>query len=164
MISLRLITTGLDDVHSVIGYEVGYTPGYNPNFKNFDSVLIQPPEGTHYSYEAMHDINGIAIPELIVQGQDRAESVGQLVQLLEDQEVLVWYQPFIVKFFSQLAKESNNKVYCFLVDLYQLAKQKDFNPPSYKLADVYEYSGADNLFDLQTYLEALPEPKRIRRV
>lgn len=158
MLSLRLITTGLDDVHSVIGYELAQLSTI-PEY-----VLIQPPEGTSYSYEAMHDINGISIPELVATGNSREESIGHLIQLLEDQEVLVWYQPFITKFFGQLAKESNNQVYCFTIDLFQLAKQKDFDPPSYKLADVYEYTDTNNLFDLYSYLESLPEPKRIRRV
>lgn len=154
MISLRLITTGLDDVHSVIGYELGRMD------KPTEYTLIQPREGSKYSYEAMHDINGISIPELRERGASREESLAILNHEMDFEDVLVWYKPFVSKF---LKLENFNEVYT-LIDLYALAKQKEFDPPSYKLGEVYEYTGTDNLFDLYDYLNTLPEPKRVRRV
>lgn len=153
MVSLRLITTGLDDVHSVIGYEL-----------NSEAILIQPREGTSYSYEAMHDINGIAIPELIQRGADRLESLKNLIEAIDSVPTLVWYKPFITKFLNQVFVELayDRNVAC--IDLYAKAKQREFNPPSYKLADVYEFTGTSNLFELNDYLDKLPEPTRRSRV
>ena len=88
MVSLRLITTGLDDVHSVIGYEL-----------DGESILIQPrKENTSYSYEAMHDINGIAIPELIQRGEDRKSTLKNLLEAIDSVPVLVWYKPLCQSF------------------------------------------------------------------
>lgn len=156
MLSFRLITTGLDDVHSVIGYQINDEP----------AVLIQPPEGTKYSYEAMHDVNGISIPELVEEGKDREHTLRNMLFRLFDEDVLVWYAPFIQKFKSQVEEEidQNSSPHTKLIDVYALAKQKMLNSPSYKLADVYDYTGTSNLVELKEYIDKLPEPKRVRRV
>ena len=153
MVSLRLITTGLDDVHSVIGYEL-----------DGESVLIQPRESTSYSYEAMHDINGIAIPELIQRGEDRKSTLKNLLEAIDSVPVLVWYKPFMLKFLNQVAIELGYDRNVACIDLYGRAKQKEFNPPSYRLADVLEFTGTSNLFELYDYLNNLPEPVRRSRV
>lgn len=153
MVSLRLITTGLDDVHSVIGYEL-----------DGESVLIQPREGTSYNYEAMHDINGIAIPELIQRGEDRKSTLKTLLDDIDSVTVLVWYKPFMLKFLNQVATEVGYDSNITCIDLYTIAKQKEFNPPSYRLADVLEFTGTSNLFELNDYLNTLPEPVRRSRV
>lgn len=158
MISLRLITTGLDDVHSVIGYELCHTD------KPCEQVLIQPREGSKFSCEAMHDINGISIPDLRAKGEDRRESLKTLLDSIDSLPTLIWYKPFVNRFlnliFIELAYDRN----VCLIDVFALAKQKKFDPPSYKLKDVYEYTDTDNLFDLHDYLSGLPEPTRLKRI
>lgn len=156
MISLRLITTGLEDVHSVIGYEIS-------DGVDTQQYLIKPREDSKFSYEAMHEINGISISEIKAKGLSRKESLRMLVNTITE-ELLVWYAPFINKFLLQVSKELDIAMTYSITDTYALAKHKGLASPSYKLADVYDYTGTDNLFDLYDYLDKLPEPKRIRRV
>jgi len=150
MLSLKLITTGLlREQHDIIGYVINDEP----------AVLIQPKDDTKFDYEAMHDINGLPIPKLKELGKNREESLKVLANRLEGETLLVWYAPFIKDFLKSEDIEVPE-----MIDLYVLAKQKDFNPANYTLAQVYEEAKVDNLFDLYEYLKQLPEPKRVRRV
>lgn len=157
--SLRLITTGLNDVHSVIGYEVRDSNGFIQN------NLIQPRDGSEFSFEAMHDVNGISIPELIEQGATREKSLLSLVsRFVLYKEILVWYAPFVKKFITQVADELDLIIDFKVVDLYAIAKQKGINSPDFKLASVYEYMGVNNMLDLYDKLQQLPDPQRLRRL
>lgn len=163
MLSLRLITSGLNpDVHSVIGFELGYADGT-------ESYLLQPRDGTSFDYSAMHDVNRIKIPELIEVGKDRWESLDHLFSAIIDQDVLVWYSPFIKAFMVSIKEELKDlglygKCDFILVDLMHEAKNKALNTSNLQLATVYRETGTSDLFELYEYLKALPEPTTLRRV
>lgn len=163
MLSLRLITTGLNDIHSVIGYVLA-GPATLGEGSSIREAIIQPRENTAYSYEAMHDINGLSIPYLREFGADRKETLDILLNDIDCETILVWYKPFIAKYLKQVEEETDRPYRCTLIDLHQIAKQKGLDSSSFKLADVYEYTGTEDLFQLYSYLSSMPEPTRLKRV
>lgn len=153
MLSFRLITTGLDDIHSVIGYVM-----------DSEAVLIQPPEGARFSYEAMHDVNGFSIPELQEQGKDRVSTLMEMLNTLDEQTVMVYYLPFIKKFIQLAQDEVGHVINVDWVDVYEKAKQKKLPTNDLKLATLYEHCGVDNLPALDRRLDLFKNLPRGRRL
>lgn len=146
-------------MHSVIGYVV--EDEYGSPAKH---ILIQPPEGKKFDYEAMHDINKLSITKLHEVGADREASLNLLLALVHREDVLVWYAPFVDKFLKQVMEEADNTALYNLIDVYKIAKESSLNPADYRLETVCDETGIDNLFDLKEYLERLPAAERKRRV
>lgn len=154
MLSFRLITTGLTDQHTVIGYNLGD--------KN---ILIQAPDGAKFSYEAMHDINGISIPELQEFGADRLQSLNSMLGALHNETVYIYYLPFIKQFIKQACEELQlPEPNVHWVDVYEKAKLKKLPTSDLKLATLYEHMGVDNLIDLYKRLDLFKDLPRSKRL
>lgn len=160
MIGIRFITTGLDNtIHSVIGFELH-------SDQEIEKVLIQPKDSTKYSYEAMHDINGISIQELKEVGKTRKETLEYFISKISDEEILlVWYAPFFSDFLSAVLDELDiDGLNVGILDLLEEARQTKFETPSYHLQDVLDSLNCRDLISLFNTMAVLPKLKKVRRV
>lgn len=155
-LSFRLITTGLNDVHSVIGFKIDKE----------DAVLIQPRGDEKFSYDAMHDINGISIPQLKQWGSDREETLTRFIARVHDADIVfVYYLPFIKQFLGSIYKELDvSPEPINMIDVHSIAKDKKVLANNLKLGSMYDYYNVDTIADLYYRLETIDNIKKVRRV